>query len=382
MAGLRRVDSSSASPLIRVAPILLKQRNAFVALGAVGLSLGAAWAWSNRRKPDASDLLAADIAPKAKAPQKRHRSKRHKSKTVAPAAECGQDAPLTECAAETAPLDTCSPPANESRAAPAPAAPPQPAEQQQQPPQAQETSQAATPQPEKMDSADSDGEPTASSTGCTQELDVDMADVATVVDTSNDATQLSAEPAAGEWRTVERKQRRRRPSPPADFLDEPEPEATTAASPEATTAAEPAVAPPAAELVAQPKPLDDAEAAPTGEAECAPEAQLAATAAEGGTELSPKKVKKKKKRAAPPASLRASEDEASLRDEAAPAVPEPESAMASPASELEAMEALADTLPPPPAAEPPPEVWVEVTSRRRNKRPAAQEPRSPRSSEG
>ena len=114
MAAIRRMDSSSASPLIRVAPILLKQRNAFVALGAVGLSLGAAWAWNHRRKPDAdASELAADVAPKAASPQKRHR-KRHKSRTKAPA-ECEQ--PLRECAAEPVPPpNASSPPASEPAA--------------------------------------------------------------------------------------------------------------------------------------------------------------------------------------------------------------------------------------------------------------------------
>ena len=200
------MDSSSASPLLRVAPILLKQRNAFVALGAVGLSLGAAWAWNHRRKPDADACeLASDIAPKAASPQKRHRGKRHKSRTKAPA-ECEQ--PLTECAAEPAPPpNASSPPASEPAAAPAQAAPPprqpsepQPAEQEQAQ-QAQETSQAARLEPQKATDAgaESDGEPAAGSTGCTQELDVEMTDVPTVAtvasdaDTANDATQPLAE---------------------------------------------------------------------------------------------------------------------------------------------------------------------------------------------
>jgi len=385
MAAIRRMDSSSASPLIRVAPILLKQRNAFVALGAVGLSLGAAWAWNHRRKADASDL-ASDIAPKATSPQKRHRSKRHKSRTKAPA-ECEQDAPLTEYAADALPPNACSPPASEPGAVPAPAPlmrQQQPAVQEQ-PQQVQETSPEATPQPGKVTGAESHGSPTASSTGCTQELDVDMADVAaTVADTANDATQPPAEPAAGEWRTVERKQRRGRPSPPADCLDESEPEATTAA--EAATDAESAAEPPAADAITRPKPLS-AEVAPTGEAACAPEEPLAAAPAEGASEVPAKKAKKKKKRPAPPASLRASEE-----DEPSPAAAEPAPAPAapapSPASKLEApVDADASRRPPPPpppppATEPPAEVWVEVTSRRprRNKRPAALEPRSPRSS--
>ena len=295
------MDSSSASPLIRVAPILLKQRGAIVALGAVGLSLGAAWAWNHRRKPDASDSdLASDIAPKAASapvsPQKRHRSKRHKSKTKA-SAECEQ--PLTECAAKPVPPpNASSPPASQPVAAPAQA----PAEQEQ-PQQVQETSQEATPEPEKAVGAESDGEPTASSTGCTQELDVEMTDVATF-----HATQPPAEPTAGEWRTVERKQRGRRSvPPPADCLDEPEPAAARAA--EATTAAEAATA--AAESAVEPPAAEEAAARALAE-------PPAAAPIEGGSELAPKKAKKKKKRTAPPASLRASEE-----DEPSPAVAEP-----------------------------------------------------------
>ena len=371
MAAIRRMDSSSASPLIRVAPLLLKQRNTFVALGAVGLSLGAAWAWNHRRKPDAgASELASDIAPKAVSPQKRHRSKRHKSKTKAPA-ECEQ--PLTECVAEPVPPPNASSPPASEPAAPAQAPPPrqQPAEQEQ-PQQVQETSLEATPEPEKPTDAgaESDGEPTASSTGCTQELDVEMTDVATDTDTANDATQSLSEqgPAAGEWRTVGRKQRRRRPSPPADCLDEPEPEATRAA--EATAAAaEPAVKPPL-----------PAEAAPAQEAARALAEPLATAPLEGGSELAPKKAKKKKKRSAPPASLQASEEE---EPSPAAAEPAPTLAAATPSS-AEELEALVDASPPPPAAvraAPPAEVWVEVTARRggRNKRPAAQEPSSPRS---
>ena len=346
MAAIRRMDSSSASPLIRVAPILLKQRNAFVALGAVGLSLGAAWAWNHRRKPDAdASELASDIAPKAVSPQKRHRSKRHKSRTKAPV-ECEQ--PLTECVAEPAPPpNASSPPASEPAAAPAQAAPPPRQPSQQQPAeqeQAQETSQAATLEPQKATDAgaESDGEPAAGSTGCTQELDVEMTDVATVAsdtDTANDATQPPAEqePAAGEWRTVGRKQRRRRPSPPADCLDEPEPEpepgATRAA--EATAAAEAATA---AESAVEPS--LSAEAAPAEEAARALAEPLATAPVEVGFELAPKKAKKKKKRSAPPASLRASEE-----DEPSPAPPEPAPTPAAAApspSSAEDLEALVD----------------------------------------
>ena len=240
MAAIRRMDSSSASPLIRVAPILLKQRNAFVALGAVGLSLGAAWAWNHRRKPDAdASELAADVAPKAASPQKRHR-KRHKSRTKAPA-ECEQ--PLRECAAEPVP-----PPNASSAPASEPAA--------ERPQQVREE----TPEPEKAPDAgaESDGEPAAGSTGCTQELDVEMTDVATVAssdtETAHDAAHSPAEQehAAGEWRIVGRKQRRRRPSPPPDCLDEPEPQATTAAEvpPSAAEAATPAEAAAAGEPAA------------------------------------------------------------------------------------------------------------------------------------
>ena len=297
------MDSSSASPLIRVAPILLKQRGAIVALGAVGLSLGAAWAWNHRRKPDASDSdLASDIAPKAASapvsPQKRHRSKRHKSKTKA-SAECEQ--PLTECAAKPVPPpNASSPPASQPVAAPAQA----PAEQEQ-PQQVQETSQEATPEPEKAVGAESDGEPTASSTGCTQELDVEMTDVATFHATQPPAREPEPEPTAGEWRTVERKQRGRRSvPPPADCLDEPEPAAARAA--EATTAAEAATAAESAAESAIELPAADLAEPP------------AAAPIEGGSELAPKKAKKKKKRPAPPASLRASEE-----DEPSPAVAEP-----------------------------------------------------------
>ena len=300
------MDSSSASPLIRVAPILLKQRGAIVALGAVGLSLGAAWAWNHRRKPDASDSdLASDIAPKAASapvsPQKRHRSKRHKSKTKA-SAECEQ--PLTECAAKPVPPPSASsPPASQPVAAPAQA----PAEQEQ-PQQVQETSQEATPEPEKAVGAESDAEPTASSTGCTQDLDVEMTDVAPFHATQPPAREPEPEPTAGEWRTVERKQRGRRSvPPPADCLDEPEPAAARAA--EATTAAEAATA--AAESAVE-LPAAEEEA---GRALAEPPA---AAPIEGGSELAPKKAKKKKKRPAPPASLRASEE-----DEPSPAVAEP-----------------------------------------------------------
>ena len=300
------MDSSSASPLIRVAPILLKQRGAIVALGAVGLSLGAAWAWNHRRKPDASDSdLASDIAPKAASapvsPQKRHRSKRHKSKTKA-SAECEQ--PLTECAAKPVPPpNASSPPASQPVAAPAQA----PAEQEQAQ-QVHETSQEATPEPEKAVGAESDGEPTASSTGCTQELDVEMTDVATFHATQPPAREPEPEPTAGEWRTVERKQRGRRSvPPPADCLDEPEPQAARAA--EATTAAEAATA--AAESAVEPPAAEEEAARALAE-------PPAAAPIEGGSELAPKKAKKKKKRPAPPASLRASEE-----DEPSPAVAEP-----------------------------------------------------------
>lgn len=223
------MDSSSASPLIRVAPILLKQRNAFVALGAVGLSLGAAWAWNHRRKPDAE--ASEPVAPKAASPQKRHRSKRHKSRTKA-AAECEQ--PLRERAAEPVPPpNASSPPASEPAAASAQAAA---AAAREQPGERPQQVQEGTPEPEKAPDAgaESDGEPAAGSTGCTQELDVEMTDVATVAcsdtETAHDATHSPAEQedAAGEWRTVGRKQRRRRPSPLPDCLDEPEPQATTA----------------------------------------------------------------------------------------------------------------------------------------------------------
>ena len=301
MAAIRRMDSSSASPLIRVAPILLKQRNAFVALGAVGLSLGAAWAWNHRRKPDADASELAGVAPKAASPQKRHRSKRHKSRTKAPA-ECEQ--PLTERAAEPVPPpNASSPPASEPAAALA-----QAAAAQEQPAERPQQVQEGTPEPEQAPDAgaESDGEPAASSTGCTQELDVEMTDVATVAssdtETAHDAAHSPAEQedAAGEWRTVGRKQRRRRPSPPPDCLDEPEPQPTTAA--EVPRSADEAATP--AEAAAAGEPAVSAEAAPAKEAARAPAEPLAPApvdgASEGAPELAPKKAKKKKKRPAPP----------------------------------------------------------------------------------
>ena len=197
--------------------------------------------------------------------------------------------------------------------------------------------------------------------------------------------------ASGDWIPVQRKHRRRRPSPPPDCLDESEVETKSLDS-----AAEPVLAPqPVPVLVADPTspaPLPAAPSlvAPLPQPAAPPLAELGASVAAmdsvGETPLQleasnpsvdlPKKPKKKKKRPAPPASFVCTDEEVP---------PAPADEQSAPTAAPAFMVADAAPLEPEHSPEPdsteakapPQEVWVEVTSRRRNKRAAqAQDPRS------
>lgn len=361
MAALRRADSSSAAPLITMTPIMMGPRGAFVALGAVGLSLGAAWALRcrahNKRitcsEPEGgAQALPEQEQPPARSPPKKNRNKRHKSKAPAAApAACAASVPAAEPPMQLPP----SVPEEERRR--------QQLQQETQPPPKQ-PSEAPQPLeeeeeeeimlPAKTLSTASD-EPSASSTGETHAHDVEMLDAAAAAD----ATAVSS---AGEWIPVERKQRRRRPSPELRDFAEPSPPTVAggAAAEELPTSAPMAVSPPKSPEVTRPA---DALSSPAESPQ-----PVGAASPEGG-EVVAKKPKKKKKRPAPPPSLYATEDEPVAAPAAAASAAADAPSAASEPSPLE-MEPL-----PPVPAPPPAEVWVEVTSRR-GKRAAAHEPRA------
>ena len=358
MAALRRADSSSVSPLITMTPIMMGQRGAFVALGAVGLSLGAAWAWRSRAhnkritccEPEGgTQALPEQEQPPARSPPKKNRSKRHKSKAPAAApAACAASVPAAE------------PPMQLPRSVPEEERRRQQLQQETQPspkqpseaPQPLEEEEEEMMLPAKTLSTASD-EPSASSTGETHAHDVEMLDAAAAAD----ATAVSS---AGEWIPVERKQRRRRPSP--ELRDFAEPSSPTvaggAAAEELPTTAPMAVSPPKSPEATRPA---DALSSPAESPQ-----PVGAALPEGG-EPAAKKPKKKKKRPAPPPSLYATEDEPVAAPPAAAAADAPPAASGPSPQEMEPL--------PPMPAPPPAEVWVEVTSRR-GKRAAAHEPRA------
>ena len=359
MAALRRADSSSVSPLITMTPIMMGQRGAFVALGAVGLSLGAAWAWRSRAhnkritccEPEGgTQALPEQEQPPARSPPKKNRSKRHKSKAPAAApAACTASVPAAEPSMQLPP----SVPEEERRRQQlqqeTQPSPKQPSEAPQ-PPEEEEEEEMML--PAKTLSTASD-EPSASSTGETHAHDVEMLDAAAAAD----ATAVSS---AGEWIPVERKQRRRRPSP--ELRDFAEPSSPTvaggAAAEELPTTAPMAVSPPKSPEATRPA---DALSSPAESPQ-----PVGAALPEGG-EPAAKKPKKKKKRPAPPPSLYATEDEPVAAPPAAAAADAPPAASGPSPQEMEPL--------PPMPAPPPAEVWVEVTSRR-GKRAAAHEPRA------
>jgi len=358
MAALRRADSSSVSPLITMTPIMMGQRGAFVALGAVGLSLGAAWAWRSRAhnkritccEPEGgTQALPEQEQPPARSPPKKNRSKRHKSKAPAAApAACTASVPAAEPSMQLPP----SVPEEERRRQQlqqeTQPSPKQPSEAPQPPEEEEEEMMLPT----KTLSTASD-EPSASSTGETHAHDVEMLDAAAAAD----ATAVSS---AGEWIPVERKQRRRRPSP--ELRDFAEPSSPTvaggAAAEELPTTAPMAVSPPKSPEATRPA---DALSSPAESPQ-----PVGAALPEGG-EPAAKKPKKKKKRPAPPPSLYATEDEPVAAPPAAAAADAPPAASGPSPQEMEPL--------PPMPAPPPAEVWVEVTSRR-GKRAAAHEPRA------
>ena len=358
MAALRRADSSSVSPLITMTPIMMGQRGAFVALGAVGLSLGAAWAWRSRAhnkritccEPEGgTQALPEQEQPPARSPPKKNRSKRHKSKAPAAApAACTASVPAAEPSMQLPP----SVPEEERRRQQlqqeTQPSPKQPSEAPQPPEEEEEEMML----PAKTLSTASD-EPSASSTGETHAHDVEMLDAAAAAD----ATAVSS---AGEWIPVERKQRRRRPSP--ELRDFAEPSSPTvaggAAAEELPTTAPMAVSPPKSPEATRPA---DALSSPAESPQ-----PVGAALPEGG-EPAAKKPKKKKKRPAPPPSLYATEDEPVAAPPAAAAADAPPAASGPSPQEMEPL--------PPMPAPPPAEVWVEVTSRR-GKRAAAHEPRA------
>lgn len=355
MAALRRADSSAASPLIMMTPIIMGRGGAFVALGAMGLSLGAAWAWRSRTHekritcsvPDGAQALPEqEQSPRARTSPKKNRNKRHKSKapTAAPAA-CAAAVPAAEPSVQLPP----SVPEEQAQQQQE-----QARQQQEQPPK-----QPAEPTPESLPrpleeeeeeemmlpaktlSTASD-EPSASETGETYaQFDVEMLEAWAAAD----ATAVSS---PGEWIPVGRKQRRRQPSP--DFA-EPAPTVAGSAAEEQLMA----VSPPKS-----PEPERPADALPSPAESPQP---VRGEMPEGGLVAAKKPKKKKKKRRPSPPSLYANEDE-------------PIAAAAAAAADLPpvASEPEMVSLPPVPAP-PPAEAWVEVTSRR-GKRAAAHEPRA------
>ena len=83
MAALRRLQSSGAVPSGAMA-----RHGAFIALGAVGISLGAAWAWSQARKRRAPEVEIEPLACLSKlagcgASPRRRGGKRHKTRITA-----------------------------------------------------------------------------------------------------------------------------------------------------------------------------------------------------------------------------------------------------------------------------------------------------------
>ena len=78
MAAIRRATSSG--PPLPAA--LVAQRGTLIALGAVGLSLGAAWAWQcSKRAMTSIETPSPEGIPKKKVPsQRKHRTKRQKSR--------------------------------------------------------------------------------------------------------------------------------------------------------------------------------------------------------------------------------------------------------------------------------------------------------------
>jgi len=78
MAALRRLHSHGVAPC--TSSLVTSQRGAFIALGAFGLSLGAAWAWSASKRLTVKDAQASQ-AEKAAGVPGRKRSKRQKHRS-------------------------------------------------------------------------------------------------------------------------------------------------------------------------------------------------------------------------------------------------------------------------------------------------------------
>lgn len=75
MAAIRRVHSSGVAP-----PASLIHRGTFIALGAVGISLGAVYAWTRTKRPALEAPSSVLVAKKKSSRERRSRGKRHKSR--------------------------------------------------------------------------------------------------------------------------------------------------------------------------------------------------------------------------------------------------------------------------------------------------------------
>lgn len=210
MAALRRLQSSGAVPSGAMA-----RHGAFIALGAVGISLGAAWAWSQARKRRAPEVEIEPLACLSKlagcgASPRRRGGKRHKTRITAAqrysshaAAEYSDSGVVVAVHMN----DSMSPV-----------------------------------QGEIMDlssdvdviAATMENEPAAEYAiiEVAPEVDINMAEERTTL------PPKQAEEAEGAWIAVERRQRRRTPSSPPASLAAEERVAVSIASPEAASAAE------------------------------------------------------------------------------------------------------------------------------------------------
>ena len=207
MAGLRRLTSGGAAPPPQVVAGLA--RNGLIALGAVGLSIGAAWAWSQRTQQKRQVAEVEIISGSKGHSPRRRRGKRHKARKEAVTADThAVDSDSSEGGMQPSAdpgagqLQDARASANATKARGVPAA-------GCREPMTQDDD--GVEMPDTFADGETDGEPDERPASPMETVPPPEPSPSPNADARADAdADTEAEPAAGEWIAVERRQRRAR----------------------------------------------------------------------------------------------------------------------------------------------------------------------------
>ena len=206
MAGLRRLTSGGAAPPPQVVAGLA--RNGLIALGAVGLSIGAAWAWSQRTQQKRQVAEVEIISGSKGHSPRRRRGKRHKARKEAVTADThAVDSDSSEGGMQPSAdpgagqLQDARASANATKARGVPAA-------GCRVPMTQDDD--GVEMPDTFADGETDGEPDERPASPMETVPPPEPSPSPNADARADAdADTEAEPAAGEWIAVERRQRPR-----------------------------------------------------------------------------------------------------------------------------------------------------------------------------